>query len=293
MVKATKKDLSWFNLNNYAFLNNLTLEDLIEELELRRWLFESLEQSNSVFEYEVEMKRERIFNGDPHISILNQKEQEHENAIRAINDQAPSLKNMYGELPKLSSGEGIRPITFSELAMYSFSAIDEAFFYRDEEYTSIKSNAMLASVTGNLDCFGNSVVLTNIYLDDATDDEILTDLKRLLPLWREQLSSPEQDHLSQKRIGLKTLQKLIINRVVPILDLLLWGMVSNKEITNPMLGLLVFSDDPKDTQAIKESIKPFALEAMSNKYTRLLRLYVNKDSEIGSTKISALMRRDS
>ncbi|MBW5825275.1 hypothetical protein H0I68_09400 [Yersinia kristensenii] len=292
MGKAIKKELSWFNMKNYAFLHNLTLMDLIKELEWRDFLFRHLDDDSDIFEHEYEIKYNRIFSGDPNIEVLSQEELETEELIHHIGEQAPSLRNMYGELPRLSSREGVSPVTFTELSMYSFAAIKQGFFKRDEENTYIKSNAMLASVTGNVDaCFSNSV-LTSIDLDDATDDEIITSMMHLLPLWRAQLSLPEKDHVAPKRIGVKTLQKLISNRVIPILDLLLWGKVFGKEITNPMISLLVFDDDPKDTQAIKESIKPFALEAMGDKYTRLLRLHINKDKELVSTKISELMRRD-
>ncbi|MGJ3354346.1 DUF6387 family protein [Providencia sp. Je.9.19] len=292
MTKATKKDLSWFSLDNYAFLEDLTLENLIEELILRNFLFTLIEDYESSDYDEYEIKFERIFNGDPNITISNQEEREADEVIEYVNSQIPSLRNLYGELPSLPSKNGVSPITFSELTMYSYAAIEQGFFKIDEEDTYIKSNAMLASVTGNLDCF-NNLVLTWINLDDATDDEIITSLTQLLPLWREELSLPEQEHVSQKRIGIKTLHKLISNRVIPILDLLLWEKMNGKNVTNPMISLLVFNDDPKDTQAIKESIKPFALEAMSGKYTRLLELYINRDPEIGKCKISDLMRRDS
>ncbi|MEQ5286386.1 DUF6387 family protein [Providencia huaxiensis] len=292
MTKATKKDLSWFSLDNYAFLEDLTLENLIEELILRNFLFTLIEDYESSDYDEYEIKFERIFNGDPNITISNQEEREADEVIEYVNSQIPSLRNLYGELPSLPSKNGVSPITFSELTMYSYAAIEQGFFKIDEEDTYIKSNAMLASVTGNLDCF-NNLVLTWINLDDATDDEIITSLTQLLPLWREELSLPEQEHVSQKRIGIKTLHKLISNRVIPILDLLLWEKMNGKNVTNPMISLLVFNDDPKDTQAIKESIKPFALEAMSSKYTRLLELHINRDPEIGKCKISDLMRRDS
>lgn len=76
-----------------------------------------------------------------------------------------------------------------------------------------------------------------------------------------------------------------------ILDLILWAKVFKKEISNPMLSHLVFPDDPKDSQAIKETIRPFAIEAMSEPYTRLLRLFIDKDGELGSAKVSDMIDR--
>ncbi|EFA4612342.1 DUF6387 family protein [Escherichia albertii] len=292
MVRAKKQDLAWFDISNYEFLNDLTLPDLIQELEWRDFLLRHAKDDTAIFKEEYDIKYERIFSGDPNLTILNEEEEEVEEFIRKVNDEAPSLRNEYDDLPSLSSAMGVSPVTFSELAMYSFSSIDQGFFKRDEEDCYLKANAMLASVTGNLsNCSPNSI-LVSIDLDDATDDEIITSLTHLLPLWRKELKVPEREHVAQKRIGLKTLQKLISNRVIPIVDLLIWGEKSGKEVSNPMISALVFSDDPKDTQAIKESIKPFALESISERYTRLLQLYVNKDREMSLIKISDLMSRD-
>ncbi|HDU8552040.1 TPA: hypothetical protein RG672_000181 [Morganella morganii] len=291
MAKATKKDLSWFSLENYNFVLDLTLDGFVDELELRGLLFSLVEDYNPNDYDEYEIKIERIFNGDPNIVIPNEEEKENTEFIEIVDKNTTSLKSIYGELPSISSDLGVSPITFTELTMYSYAAVKQGFFKEEGNDTYIKTNAMLASVDGNLDCFSSSV-LVGIDLDGATDDEIITSISKLLPLWRTQLSLPEKEHVAQKRIGVKTLQKLISNRVIPILDLLLWERINNKSVSNPMLSLLVFNDDPKDTQAIKESIKPFALEAMSDKYTRLLRLHINRDAEIGTCKISELMRRD-
>jgi hypothetical protein len=203
VVKATKKELSWFNMNNYAFLNSLTLLDFIKELEWRGFLFRYLGDEDGFFDHEYQIKYDRIFNGDPNIEIPNQEEAETERFINEVNDNAPSLRNLYGELPSISESEGVSPVTFTELSMYSFSAIEQGFFKWDEENTYIKSNAMLASVTGNIEeCLSNRV-LASINLNDATDDEIITGLIRLLPLWRKELSIPEKKTFSTKENRLK------------------------------------------------------------------------------------------
>lgn len=292
MIRAKKQDLSWFDIRSYDFLDDLTLPILIEELQWRDILLNSLSDDIDIFDEEIENKFERIFSGDPNLTKLNSEERESSDFIRQVNAEAPSLRNLYGELPKLSSDIGVNPISFTKLSMYSFTAVDQGFFKRDEENTYIKTNSMLASVSGNLiDCFPSSV-LASIDLNEATDDEIIASLTNLLPIWRENLKVPEKEHTAQKRIGIKTIQKLISNRVLPIVDLVIWAAKTGKEVSNPMISALAFSDDPKDTQAIKESVKPFAMESISQQYTRLLELYVKKDREISLLKISDLMSRD-
>ncbi|ECY2635668.1 hypothetical protein F6847_26310 [Salmonella enterica] len=291
MSRATKEDLSWFDLNNYNFINKLTLSEFIQELEWREFLYRNVNEDSLIFDDEYEVKYQRIFSGDPNLDVPNEEEKEISEFIKSVNAQGPSLRTMYGELPKLSSSLGVSPITFTELSMYGYSAIDQGFFKRDEEYFYIKPEAMLASVTGNLKKCFTDMVLLSVNLDDATDEEILVSMRKLLPLWRKQLELPEHAHVAPKKIGVKTLQKLITNRVLPILDLIIWEKRFDKMVTNPMIGVLVFNDDPKDTQSIKETIKPFALEVMTEEYTRLLRLYMNRDGEISSAKMSELMSR--
>lgn len=291
MARATKKDLSWFDINNYNFINGLTLSQFIKELEWRDFLYRDVDDDPSSFDREDAIKYERIFSGDPNLDVPNKEEKEIEEFIESAHAQGDSLRSIYGDLPKIASALGVSPITFTELSMYGYAAIDQGFFKRDEEYVYIKPESMLASVSGNLEeCFTN-MVLVSIDLEDATDEEIIASMTKVLPLWRKQLELPEQVHVARKRIGLKTIKKLMANRVLPILDLLIWERRNGKEVSNPMIGALVFNDDPKDTQAIKETIKPFALEAMSEQYTRLLRLYMNKDGEINSSKMSELMSR--
>ncbi|ERM14392.1 hypothetical protein L585_08745 [Pantoea ananatis BRT175] len=291
MIRATKKDLAWFDIDSYEFINEITLLNFVEELEWRDFLYRNVSDDSLIFQEEYDIKYNRIFNGDPNLTTLNKDEKEIDDFVNKVNSESPSLLNDYGCLPQIDSSEGVSPISFSELSMYSYAAEKQGFIKNDEDNTYLRTDAMLASVAGNLDdCFSGSV-LASINLDDATDEEILASLSRLLPLWRHQLALPEREHLAQKKIGLKTLQKLISNRVIPILDLIIWGSRFGKEVSNPMISALVFSDDPKDTQAIKESIRPFAIEAMSEQYTRLLRLYINKDREMETTRITDLMGR--
>ena len=56
MAKATRKDLTWFDINNYDFINDLTLVGLIKELEWRECLFNELANPDDSFDYENDIK---------------------------------------------------------------------------------------------------------------------------------------------------------------------------------------------------------------------------------------------
>ncbi|ENO8087153.1 hypothetical protein AB1G80_005922, partial [Escherichia coli] len=49
MVRAKKQDLAWFDISNYEFLNDLTLPDLIQELEWRDFLLRHAKDDTAIF----------------------------------------------------------------------------------------------------------------------------------------------------------------------------------------------------------------------------------------------------
>lgn len=295
MDKASVSDFTWFNLNNYSFINELSVYDFIQEVEWRHTLFFCSDGKDVLNDasFEDSIKYTRIFRGDPYLELSSKEEiefnLEHEEYLRA-SGQAEALSR---DGPSLPHDTGVMPVSFAELSMYHRVAIQKGAYILDDDgsFKYLNPNYMLATVSSNVPDYLNHRLLLDLWLEEATDDEILSSIRKLLPTWRERLSVPEPDILPKRRIGLKTIQKLVSNRILPMLDILLWGEVHSKEISNPMLSHLVFADDPKDSQAIKETIKPYALEAMSEPYTRLLRLYVDKDGEVGSAKINDLMQR--
>ncbi|EKR1728945.1 TPA_asm: hypothetical protein G4L33_001154 [Salmonella enterica subsp. enterica serovar Madelia] len=295
MDKAVVSDFSWFDLSNYSFIEGLSVYDFIHEIEWRHTLFYCSDNVGHLDDVSFEdgIKYKRIFRGDPNVSVDSEEEisfnKEMDEYLRssgkgdALNRDKPSLKH----------DTGVMPLSFSELAMYNKVAIDQGAYFvnKDGELEELNPQYMLATVSKNVPEYFNHRILLDLWLAEATDNEILSSIKKLLPEWRRELSVPEPDILPRRRMGLKTIQKLIQNRVLPILDILLWGELNNKEVSNAILSHVVFQDDPKDSQVIKETIRPYALEAMGEPYTRLLRLFVDNDGEIGTSKIADVTQR--
>ncbi len=295
MDKANVSDFSWFDLSNYSFIENLSVYDFIHEIEWRHTLFYCSDSVGDLSEasFDDTIKYKRIFNGDPHLEIYSEEEisfnKEMDDYMKA-SGRADALKR---DKPSLKHDTGVMPLSFAELAMYNKVAINKGAYWINKggELETLDPQYMLAAVSKNVPEYMSHRILLDLWLAEATDNEILSSIKKLLPQWRRELSVPEPDILPRRRMGLKTIQKLIQNRVLPILDVLLWGELYNKEVSNPILSHVIFPDDPKDSQVIKETIRPHALEAMTEPYTRLLRLYVDNDGEIGNSKISDVMLR--
>lgn len=293
MEKATISDFAWFNIDNYEFINQLTVEEFIDEIAWRHSLFYCHDENKTLDEigFEDSIKYLRVFRGDPHLNVNSPEEIEFNNEFDEY--AKSSGRDTSSDRPMLPHDIGVMPVSFAELSQYGRVAHEIGAYSFDEEgnYSHIDPKSMLGSVSCSVPDYMNHRVLIDLWLCEATDEEILSSIKKLLPAWRDKLGHPEPDILPKRRVGLKTFQKLISNRVLLILDLLLWALVFKRDVSNPILSHLVFPDDPKDSQAIKETIRPFALEAMTEPYTRLLRLFIDKDGELGSATVSDMLGR--
>ena len=295
MERATMNDFAWFKIENYEFINKITVEEFIHELEWRHTLFYCLDEDKTLDElgFEDSIKYLRIFRGDPHLN----KDSPEEIQFNKEYDEYAKLtgRDTSSDKPMLPNELGVWPVSFAELSHYASVAQNMGTYSLDEHgsYTHIDPKYMLASVSCNVPEYLSNKVLIDVCLSEATDEEILSGIKKLLPVWRDRLRQSEPEVLPKRRVGLKTFQKLVSNRVLPLLDLLLWSAVFKMEVSNPILSHLVFSDDPKDSQAIKETIRPFALESMTEPYTRLLRLFIDKDGELGSATVTDMLSRNS
>lgn len=293
MKKAKINDFSWFKIENYKFINTITVEEFIHELEWRHTLFYCHDEDKSLDElgFEDSIKYFRIFRGDPRININSPEEVQFN---KECDEYAKvSGRDTSSDKPMLPHELGVWPVSFAELSHYASVSQKMGVYSLDEHghYSNFDPKYMLASVSCNVPDYLSHKVLVELCLSEATDEEILSGIKKLLPVWRSKLGESEPEVLPKRRIGLKTFQKLVSNRVLLILDLLLWSEVFKMEISNPILSHLVFPDDPKDSQAIKETIRPFALESMTEPYTRLLRLFIDKDGELGSATVSDMISR--
>jgi len=295
MGNAVVSDFSWFDLNNYSFIENISVYDFIHEIEWRHTLFYCAEGKDVLNDegFEDSIKYIRVFRGDPHLDVNSEEEILFNKEFDAYIEASGQKEAMSRDRPSLPHDTGVMPVSFAQLAMYNRAAIQKGAYFLNEngDFNALNPHYMLATVSKNVPDYMSHSILLDISLGEATDDEILSSIRKLLPRWRKKMSIQEPDILPNRRMGIKTIQKLVQNRILQLLDVLLWGIVHGKEISNPILSHVVFPDDPRDSQAIKETLRPYATEAMSEPYTRLLRLYVDNDGEIGNSKISAVMQR--
>jgi hypothetical protein len=75
-----------------------------------------------------------------------------------------------------------------------------------------------------------------------TDDEIIAELKRLLPLFRAKLGTPSPKLESDKRVGISLVKTIVNYKVLAFLDLKIWSMVSGCNFSNEFLARTLYPE---------------------------------------------------
>lgn len=75
-----------------------------------------------------------------------------------------------------------------------------------------------------------------------TDDEIIAELKRLLPLFRAKLGTPPPKLESDKRVGISLVKTIVNYKVLAFLDLKIWSMVTGCQFSNEFMARTLYPE---------------------------------------------------
>lgn len=269
--KATISEIKkWFNLNNYDFIDELTIIELIREIEKRTSLFLLVWCADISDDLEIIKK-------SPRLTV-----QTEDNS--AVNDIVERLSA--GEMP-LPAGTGVHPLSLNGLEALCRRAVTEKALSVDEENAFIVSNRNqgMRSVSKNSRLSPCEVVV-EINLSSKTDEEIISSLKRLLPLWRTELNLPVAKMPGK---DLAAIKKLVGYKIIPMLDLILWGACGGGDITAPTLNRLLF-EGRENPRTVRRTMKEAALSIANddkNSPIRAIRLSL-VGNPLGSARIKDL-----
>lgn len=87
---------------------------------------------------------------------------------------------------------------------------------------------------------------SNLYcalsIGNNTDDEIIAEMKRLLPLFRAKLGTPSPKQESDKRVGISLVRNIVNYKVLAYLDLKIWSMVSGCHFSNEFIARTLYPE---------------------------------------------------
>lgn len=219
----SKKDIPWFEINNYDYIKNISDIALLEEVIVRTAIYKEAAE-RPISEYFNSFVWSEILNGQPNIgqSFYSERSESKTSECSELKPQ---------KLKKLSSNEAVFPVPCIMLEQCY------AILKENQQKLSAKDNEQEVIIFSYSDFVGDSSVICNIGLDNYTDDEILMALKRHLPSWREDLNIPEP---TKRFIKESEINKIRDYRIIPFLDLMIWERDTGTAITKSVIAACVF-----------------------------------------------------
>ncbi|WP_432471317.1 DUF6387 family protein [Amphritea sp. HPY] len=278
-IKKYQDKPSWYRPENYDALLNLTLQELIFQLESRMLLYYlSGDECDG-------MGFSQILRGDP---ILVSKSYSdaggaHKKIATPFSDQKPRLK----------CGEHVYPVTFREIHSAGLMAEKNGAFIDGKlsaEYSEASFSYMDIEDIRDRGTEDVGWLPLMLILDlRAIDEELIQDISELLPGYRKDLNV-EIEPLDSGRIGNMTLGKLIVQRTIPLIDMLIWQKNMEVEITYEALSRIIFDSYHATTYPngldMKRVYIPAAKRALSDDFYRSLCLFLKHNPELINRKVS-------
>lgn len=250
-IKSVEQLPTWFNINSY--LNKeYTDHEIFEQLERRTIILDEAEEP-SVLAAEAHLYWQDIIISGHANEISTEKINEYLN-ISPENEEKTQKRLLEAQkfsCDALPGGTFISPICLLSAHMMGYFANDKLGIEVIDGTSYIpKNNGGLRSY----DLARGSQEEVSICLNlNASDAEILDELKTLLPIYRK-LMGIKATSPAYRASDIKKITKY---RVLPMLDLKIWATLSNKEIALSVLSKAIYFEDEKGEDNIKKTIYPF------------------------------------
>lgn len=193
--------------------------------------------------------------------------------------------------PRLSKERSIRPVSTQRLKEAIVTSEDIAGNRKSDLHPyldAFSSTEVRLRREGEVSQPQRMTVMADMSLEDTTDDELLSELAALLPRWRSELGIPEpQDR--NLRMGEQVLAKIITQRSIPLLDLLIWSKHTGTDISYVVFSRVLFDDNASyypEPHLIKKTYIPAARKLVSDEYLRKASIVIRNDSALGTRKVA-------
>ncbi|MNZ53158.1 hypothetical protein D3C78_710280 [compost metagenome] len=199
------------------------------------------------------------------------------------------------ENPELSEDEAIQVFNMADLVTYYRHFVNVKVIEHGHRTSTINKGKIFSSVSadesGNEYFEGEVVIKVN--LASYTDDDLLSEFKELLKSWRREVGFPEPEP-SKSRVGISSLKKIAVYKVIPFLDLLLWEMVNDRRISNELIARVLFplssDSDVIGGSQIKDTIRPFVERFVYDNALQQVKFYTKKNDYLKSMRLSDVMK---
>lgn len=254
----------WFNYDNYLEIEFCTLKAFHKEFQVRKSILDSIE-----FFGEGDVYFEKILAGKPVIS-----------KVIDINEHL------------IESQTHIRQVTFAHiehlkrsLEIFSLESFVKNSYQLKKD---VKEQPITQSMRAVFLRSNESRVYPSFDLESSSDDEIISSIRTLLPVWRKEYGIIDK---KQETFGIGKILKLVDYRIIPMMDLLMWSKLNSISLSNTILTRVLYpklTDEVRGEEQLKDTDRPIAEKALSGETCKNIENLINKNRHLIDIPISQL-----
>ncbi|EKS3672656.1 hypothetical protein QL374_002382 [Salmonella enterica] len=262
----------WFDVERYEAIEKLTLQQFYVEVERRILAHKMLLKRDTLpplnrlllDDYRNKILRgEILFSGD-------------------TSTQGHELARTYAVVPVTRSNAQLYAKSLTLLGTHPETAQRSQSEYLSE-YLKESGIKNLSSIT------------VDIFLQEASTEDIIEHLKVLIPQWRKQLKMNDPA-VREYRFGKSTLRKIIEYRLIPMMDLIFWGADNNDtKIPLSLISSLLHEDSDKDRDEgmLKATDYPLAMALLTDEsYLKSFEDYMMENNYLRDMPIADHVKDD-
>ncbi|MEQ9849711.1 DUF6387 family protein [Pectobacterium brasiliense] len=256
---------AWFDIERYEATEKLTLQQFYVEIERRILAYRMLQKRDTLPPLNrllLDDYRNKILRGE--ISFSGD-----------TSTQGHALARTYAVVPVTRSNAQLYAKSLTLLGTHPDTAQRSQSEYLSEylKESGIKS---LSSIT------------VDIFLQEASTEDIIEHLKVLIPQWKKQLKMKDPA-AREYRFGKSTFRKIIEYRLIPMMDLIFWGADNDIKIPLSLISSLLHEDseNDRDEGMLKATDYPLAMAFLTDEsYLKSLEDYMMENNHLNGSLIS-------
>jgi hypothetical protein len=261
----------WFKLKNYDVIRDLSIKELKEQVLCRRML---------LLDYPLD---ELL---DIKADWSSDVDDDSENWVRIINGNV-ILEDYYTNFGSplddecLSSSDYIRGFTSTEAFYHSKKLRDKKLIaFQDGENSPVAYHSSI--LFGDYDLVRKQLlgldsdqVSIKLDLGGCSDEELINDLRELLPKWRDELKISDPKKRMRKNDSF--FRKIKNYRILPLLDLRIWEKINNVTIVQKILTLALYPNGEISEADFKTKVKDTEKKILRDNYKHITPLFPAKE----------------
>ncbi|CFR13131.1 MULTISPECIES: DUF6387 family protein [Yersinia] len=262
---------AWFDVERYEAIEKLTLQQFYVEVERRILAYRMLLKRGTLLPLNrllLDDYRNKILRGEIFFS-------------GDTSTQGHELARTYAVVPVTRSNAQLYAKSLTLLGTHPETSQRSQSEYLSEylKESGIKS---LSSIT------------VDIFLQEASTEDIIEHLKVLIPQWKKQLKMNDPA-VRKYRFGKSTLRKIIDYRLIPMMDLIFWGADNNTKISLSLMSSLLHENSEKDRDEgmLKVTDYPLAMALLTDEnYLKSFEDYMMENNYLKDTPIADHVKDD-